>query len=212
MWLVNSVTWRIVWSLLTSGEATTQGTCTRELPITCELGRIESGSSVTVTMVIVPLESGRQRNAASATSCCGTDGTPNNNMDTADITAQRIPLRVTKVASSASVQAGSTVNYRIRVSNPSRGTARDVRVCDRLPSGLSFVSSSPRARRSGSQRCWTVDSLAAGKSRAFRVTVRAARGTSGRKVNRATVSAAGVRPATARRPVVVRGGQAGVTG
>jgi uncharacterized repeat protein (TIGR01451 family) len=191
---------------------TTQGTCTRELPITCELGRIESGASVTVTMVIVPLESGRQRNAASATSCCGTDGTPGNNMDEADINAQKIALRISKTVSSSTVRAGETFSYRIVVRNPSKGTARDVRVCDRLPSGLSFVRSAPSSRRSGSQRCWTIGSLAAGKSRSFRMTVRAASGASGNKVNRATLSSPDIKPATARRPVRVVGGLPGVTG
>ncbi|MDA0139021.1 DUF11 domain-containing protein [Solirubrobacter deserti] len=191
---------------------TTQGTCTQQLPVSCQLGRIEPGKSVTVTMIIAPLKSGRVRNAASATSCCGTDSTPGNNMDTADVDVQKVPLRLTKVASRASVQAGSTLSYRIRVSNPSKGVARNVEVCDRLPSGLTFVSSSPRARRSGSQRCWTVTSLAAGKSRTFRVTVRAAKGASGRKVNRATVSSSDVKPATARRSVRVVNPSPGVTG
>jgi uncharacterized repeat protein (TIGR01451 family) len=192
--------------------STTAGSCTKAMPITCELGRIESGASVTVTVVIKPRVSGRARNAASATSCCGTDKVPDNNMDTVDIRVRKVALKVTKVASSASVQAGSTLNYRIRVRNPSKGEARNVKVCDRLPSGLRFVSSSPKAKRSGGQRCWTIKSLKAGKSRTYRVTVRTAKGANGRKVNRASISSPSIKPAIARRPVQVRGAQPGVTG
>jgi uncharacterized repeat protein (TIGR01451 family) len=189
-----------------------QGSCSRRIPITCELGAIAAGESVTITMVIKPRETGRARNAASATSCCGTDTTPNNNMDTVDVNVRKVQLKVTKVASSSSVRAGETLNYRIRVSNPSKGEARNVKVCDRLPSGMSFVSSSPKAKRSGGQRCWRIKSLKAGKSETFRVTVRTAKGANGRKVNRATVNSGDVQPAIARRPVRVRGVATPVTG
>ena len=95
--------------------------------------------------------------------------------------------------------------YRIRVRNPTKGEARKVKVCDRLPSGLTYVSSKPRAKRSGSQRCWTVKTLSAGKSRTFHVTVRAAKGANGRKVNTATLSSPDTKRATAKDPVRVLG-------
>jgi uncharacterized repeat protein (TIGR01451 family) len=190
---------------------TTAGSCTKAIPITCELGTIASGASVRITVVIKPREKGRARNAASATGE-GNDSTPDNNMGTADVRVRKVALRVSKVASNSSVQAGGTLSYRIRVRNPSKGEARRVKVCDRLPSGLSFVSSTPRAKRSGSQRCWTIKRLKAGKRRTFRVTVRAARGANGRKVNRATLRSPDIKPAVARRPVVVRGARPGVTG
>jgi uncharacterized repeat protein (TIGR01451 family) len=191
---------------------TTQGTCVKRMPVTCDLGRIESGASVTVTVVITPRVSGTARNAASATSCCGTDGIPNNNMDTVDINVRKVTVRVSKVASRSTVNAGETFSYRIRVRNPSKGQARNVKVCDRLPSGLSYVSSKPTAKRQGGQRCWTIKTLSAGKSRTFRVTVRAARGANGRKTNTATVSSPDVRRARARDAVQVRGVATPVTG
>jgi uncharacterized repeat protein (TIGR01451 family) len=191
--------------------STTAGSCTKKIPITCELGTIAAGDSVTITVVIKPRVSGRARNAASATGD-GTDTTPDNNMDTVDKTVRKVTLKVTKVASSTSVQAGDTLNYRIRVSNPSKGEARNAKVCDRPPSGMSFVNSTPKAKRSRGQRCWTVKSLKAGKSRTFRVTMRMADGANGRKVNRATVNAADAKAATARSPVRVRGVATPVTG
>jgi uncharacterized repeat protein (TIGR01451 family) len=167
---------------------TTQGSCTKRIPITCDLGRVEAGASVTIRVVIKPLETGRARNAASATSCCGTDGDPGNNMDTADIRVRKVTLKLSKVASRSTVHGGETFSYRIRVRNPTKGEARNVKVCDRMPSGLAYVSSKPSAKRSGNQRCWKIKRLKAGKSRTYRVTVRAANGASGRKTNTATVT------------------------
>jgi uncharacterized repeat protein (TIGR01451 family) len=192
--------------------STTAGSCTKSIPMTCSLGRIESGASVTITVVIKPRVSGRARNAASATSCCGNDRTPNNNMDTVDITVRKVALKLSKVASRSSVAAGDTLSYRIRVRNPTKGEARNVKVCDRLPSGLRFVSSSPKAKRSGGQRCWTIKRLKAGKSRTYRVTVRTSQGANGRKVNRATLRSPDIKPAIARRPVRVLGQATPVTG
>jgi uncharacterized repeat protein (TIGR01451 family) len=167
---------------------------------------------VTVTVVIKPRDLGPARNSASATACCGVDATPDNNMDAADVRVRRVPLRVSKVASSSSVQGGETFSYRIRVRNPTRGEARNVRVCDRLGSGLAYVSSKPRARRSGGQRCWRINRLGARQSRSYRVTVRAAPGANGRLTNRATASSPDANTARDRAQVRVRGIATPVTG
>jgi uncharacterized repeat protein (TIGR01451 family) len=190
----------------------TQGSCARRMPITCELGTIAAGESVTVTVVLRPRDLGRARNAASANACCGTDATPSDNLDVADVRVRRVSLRISKIASRSSVRGGERFSYRIRVRNPTRGEARNVRVCDRPSSGLRFVSSAPRARRSGSQRCWRIRRLRARQSRTYRVTVRAALGANGRVVNRATATSRDARRATTRSRVRVRGIATPVTG
>jgi uncharacterized repeat protein (TIGR01451 family) len=191
---------------------TPQGSCVRRIPITCELGTIPAGESVTITVAIKPRDLGPARNSASATACCGVDATPDNNMDAADVSVRRVSLRVSKVASSSSVQGGETFSYRIRVRNPTRGEARNVRVCDRPGSGLAYVSSKPRARRSGGQRCWRINRLGARQSRSYRVTVRAAPGANGRLTNRATASSPDANTARDRARVRVRGIATPVTG
>jgi uncharacterized repeat protein (TIGR01451 family) len=194
-----------------------QGSCTRRIPMTCELGTIDAGDTVTIRIVVKHREatgcSPRQRNAASVTGE-GTDSNPANNLDTVDVCIREIPrLTITKAANREVVRGGETFGYRIRVRNPSRGEARNVRVCDRLPSGLRFVGSAPRSTRQGRQRCWTIRTLGAGKSRTFRVTVRAARGAIGRKINTATASSGDVRRrARARDRVQVLGQRTPVTG
>jgi uncharacterized repeat protein (TIGR01451 family) len=189
----------------------TAGSCTDSIPITCSLGTLESGASVTITVVIKPRASGRARNAASATGS-GFDGNPDNNLDTVDVKVRKVALRLSKIAGRSSVPAGVTLGYRIRVRNPTKGEARDVRVCDRLPSGLAYVSSQPTARGSGRQRCWTIKSLKAGKSRTFRITVRAAKGANGREVNRAILSSRDSKRLRAKGPVRVLGAATPVTG
>jgi len=92
---------------------------------------------------------------------------------------------------------------------------RNVRVCDRLPSGLVYVSSESEAKLTKSGYCWMAKALSAGRSQTYRITVSAVDGTSGRKVNRATTSSSGANTARASRAVRVLAARAlggGVTG
>jgi uncharacterized repeat protein (TIGR01451 family) len=174
-----------------------QGSCRRGSPFTCELGTIPAGGRVTIRVLVSHRRPGCQRNAASATGN-GTDADPANGLDRVDVCVRKIPLRLTKVASRSTVRAGETFSYRIRVRNPTGGVARSVRVCDRLPSGVRFVSPAPSSRRDGRRRCWTIERLGARKSRTLRLSVRAALGASGRLLNRATATSSDARPARAR--------------
>jgi uncharacterized repeat protein (TIGR01451 family) len=191
---------------------TTAGSCTDAIPVTCSLGTIAAGDSVTITMKVKHREaSKRQTNAASVTGE-GTDLVPGDNIDKITKTVRKVTIKVTKVASSRSVSAGGRVSYTIRVKNTSKGVARNVKTCDRLPSGMAFTSSTPKAKKAKAQRCWTAKRLKAGQTKRYKVTVRVASGANGNKVNRATVRSPTVKPASARRPVRVRGVATPVTG
>jgi uncharacterized repeat protein (TIGR01451 family) len=192
-----------------------QGSCTKNIPMTCQVGAIPAGGKVTITVVVKLRQSGcRQRNAASATAE-GTDANPANNLARVDACVKAVPLRLTKVADSSSVRAGGLLGYTIRVSNRTAGEARDVKVCDRLPSGMVYVSSSSRAKLTKGQYCWTLKTLAAHKTKSYRITVRTLSSASGSRVNRATASAPGAVTTRAKDPVRVLGAHAsggGVTG
>jgi uncharacterized repeat protein (TIGR01451 family) len=192
-----------------------QGSCTKSLPMTCQFGTIKAGGKVTITVTVKLRDDGcEQRNVASATGE-GTDSNPANNLARVDVCAKPVPLRLTKVADRGSVRAGGTVGYTIRVSNPSPGEARNVKVCDKLPSGLVYVSSKAAAKFSNGQYCWTIETLGAHKSTSFRITVRALSSASGDRVNRATASAKGAKTQHAKDPVRVLAARAsggGVTG
>ncbi|HEX2071894.1 MAG TPA: hypothetical protein VHF90_09645 [Thermoleophilaceae bacterium] len=128
---------------------------------------------------------------------------------------QRARLVLRKRVDRSRVRAGSRVTFAIRARNHSRGVARRVRVCDRLPAGLVVVRATPRGRLAGGSYCWKVRRLPGRSSKSLRLTVSVLPGVGGRILNRAVVTSANARPATARRAIRVvgewvRGG--GVTG
>ncbi len=86
----------------------------------------------------------------------------------------------------------------------SQAGARNVKVCDALPLGLSFAGSAPKARLSKGKQCWTIKTLGAGTSRTFTIHARALKGTSGRKTNHATATAKGAKGARAAVTVRVK--------
>jgi len=194
------------------------GRCTTSAPISCALGTLRSGATATVRIVAQPQAAGTLRNSASVT---GNEPDPRaeNNIDGTATKVQGL-LKISKVASTKVVRAGGTLTYKIRVTNASAFALRAVRVCDDLPSGLAFVSATPKSTLVGGKRCWTVRALGAKKSKTFTLKVRVLRGAGGRKVNVATATAPGARGARSRAatsaatirvlPTQARGG--GVTG
>jgi uncharacterized repeat protein (TIGR01451 family) len=194
---------------------TSSGSCGKRLPLRCSVGTIPTGGKVTVTVVAKPKEAGRrQRNAASATGA-GTDTTPQNNLGRVDVKAEKVQLKLSKVAERSTVAAGGLISYTIRVSNRTGGTARKVSTCDDLPAGLVYVRSNSKAKLSAGRYCWKANAIGPHQTRRYRITVRALPGASGQKLNSASTSGADAKPARANRTVRVlpaagRGG--GVTG
>ncbi|MBV9716289.1 MAG: DUF11 domain-containing protein, partial [Solirubrobacterales bacterium] len=75
-------------------------------------------------------------------------------------------------------QTASTVEYSIIVRNGGPNDVTDVRVCDRLPAGLVFVSATRSGRRvNGRQVCWSFASLASGEEHVLHLTTRVRAGT-----------------------------------
>jgi uncharacterized repeat protein (TIGR01451 family) len=197
---------------------TTQGRCTvTGNKVSCPIGALASGASAKVTVKVVAIKAGLTTNTAIVDAPPPTVDPPANDTGKATVRVVRPTLRLTKTANRGSVSAGGTVTYTIRASNPSKRSVRNVRVCDRLPSGLVYVSSESEAKLTKSGYCWTAKALWAGRSQTYRITVRAVDGTSGRKVNQATASSSGANAAHASRTVRVLaarvlGGGGGVTG
>jgi uncharacterized repeat protein (TIGR01451 family) len=188
-----------------------QGSCKKAVPLTCTLGTLNPGAKAMITIVAQPLSTGKLRNTASVISEVPDPNDKNNIAGVSSTVRGKLAIR--KTASRAGVRAGGTLRYTIKVTNRGRVAVSSVRVCDRLPSGLAYVSSSPRAGLvRGSRHCWTISRLAAGKSKTFKVTVRAGMGAFGRKVNTATASGRGVKTVRAKRAVTVTDPRAGVTG
>jgi uncharacterized repeat protein (TIGR01451 family) len=124
----------------------------------------------------------------------------------------RLALRQT--ASRATLPAGQTATYTIRVTNPSDRALHEVRTCEELPSGLVYVRSTPGAKLSKGRYCWTAKSLGPGRTATYRLTVRAL-ARRGRARSRAVASAPDARARRVTTTVRVLGPalrEGGVTG
>ena len=178
------------------------GTCDRALPVSCALGTIPPGGTVTIVVTFRPTDTGSLRNAASVTSENSDPATADNLTVIAN--RVRVALVMTKTANHRTVAAGRPVRYRIRVRNPSPQPIRKIRTCDRLPAGLVLTKSTPAARRTRGRACWTTGRLDPRRSRTYTLTARARQGTSGTQINRATATSPDAAAGHARRLVRVR--------
>jgi uncharacterized repeat protein (TIGR01451 family) len=84
------------------------------------------------------------------------------------------------------VRAGDTVRFRVRVANLGTDVARNVRVCDIVPRGLTFVRATVKVTYRRGRPCVTIP-LLTGQRQGF-VTMRVARTASGRITNVAAVT------------------------
>jgi uncharacterized repeat protein (TIGR01451 family) len=105
-------------------------------------------------------------------------------------------LRIGKRAP-ATARAGANVRYRIRITNPSKVTVKNVVLRDRIPSGMSFVDASRNGEVENGRVVWELGTLRAGGTRTVTVVLQASVTIRGDRTNVATVSAAGIKPVRA---------------
>jgi uncharacterized repeat protein (TIGR01451 family) len=195
---------------------TSQGHCAvTGNKVSCPVGTLAAGSSAKVTVQAVAIKAGLTTNTAIVDSPPPAVDPPANDTAKATVRIVKPTLDLTKTVDRTTLRAGSTATYTIRVRNPSKRGVRNVRVCDRLPAGLTYIDSKATAKLTKSGYCWTTKALWAGRSQTYRITVRALSGTSGRKVNRASANSAGANTADATRTIRVLAARVlggGVTG
>ena len=189
------------------------GSCAGSAPVTCRLGDIAPGATAEVILRTRATRPGTLANAATVAS-------PSTQAPGAVLSARSTArvrgadVRLAKVASRTSLTRGDRVQFTLTARSRARSTVSGVRVCDRLPEGLAFVSA-PGARYRNGQACWTLR-LRAGQTRRLTVTTRAASLPRTRRVrNLAALRGDTVAGRTARADVTVRGRRGrggGVTG
>jgi uncharacterized repeat protein (TIGR01451 family) len=103
--------------------------------------------------------------------------------------AGKAKLAITKTAAKASVLAGTTGSYTIRVKNTGTAAATNVRLCDLLPDGLGFDSSSKKGSFAKGRVCWNLGTLGVGKSVSVTIKANVAKTASGSVCNSANVKA-----------------------
>jgi len=189
-----------------------QGSCGHAFPLTCKVGTVAAGAKVTIKVVAKPLAGGKVLNGATVKS---PDESGKKGVKATAASRALIPLKLSKTVREKAVAAGARVHYAITVGNPTAATAHAVRVCDRLPAGLVYVSSSPAAKVSDGSYCWQLATLKGHATKRIAVVARALAGAGGRLVNTAVLSAADAvhRKATAAVRVEARPArEGGVTG
>jgi uncharacterized repeat protein (TIGR01451 family) len=76
---------------------------------------------------------------------------------------------IVKKADRRTVVAGGRAGYRITVRNRGRVTARHLRVCDRIPRHMTFVSADHKLLRVGRRRCLVIPRLLPGHRVSFHI-------------------------------------------
>ncbi len=95
-------------------------------------------------------------------------------------------LALHKTGSPATVTAGDTIAYTLRVSNIGEASALKVRVCDTAPAGLALTSA-PGFSRDGDAVCTTIGTIRDRATKILHLTYRVTSTTPGRLTNRASV-------------------------
>jgi large repetitive protein len=157
--------------------STSAGTCTSGRHVVCDLGSVANGASATVEIVVEARAVGTQVNTATVTSTTH-DGDRSNNSASATTHVTSANLSITKTESPNPATVGQPVVYTLTVANAGPSAAKDVRVVDPLPRGVSFVSAKPSQGRcvgGATVRC-ALGTIAAGAKAtiAIRVIPRAA--------------------------------------
>lgn len=134
---------------VTFGSATpSQGTCTVSFPtVTCNLGTIANGGSVTVTIKVTP-QAGAVPSITNTASVTGaiTDSNAANDSDSEDTTVTPVAdLSVAKSDNPDPVTYGQNVTYTVTVTNSGPSPATNVVLTDTLPASVTFVSVTPGA-------------------------------------------------------------------
>ena len=150
------------------------------------------------------------------------DTTPGDNSSTTCLTV--VPPVVTpppppavETVTPGQALAGSRVIYAIVVKNIGSVAAKNVQVCDTLPDGVTVPSTAGGRLRNG-QICWTITTLAAGKTITYRLTAVIDLDRSGSIVNSVCAKGGNTMKVCAKVPVSVtraappRSDVAGVTG
>ena len=185
--------------------------------VTCSLGDLAKGQSVTITLVsgVPPALAKKTRTNEATVTSTTPDSNPANNKDTATVTVTAAPpskLLVRKTAKPRAVVPGDRVVFTIVLKVPSKVDAKQVDVCDTLPAALVFESA-PGATFSKGRACWHLDVAKAGSTTTFRITAKVdADARSGVVKNVVVATAGNAGRVSARAPVTVTPGRSGVQG
>ncbi|RNI26228.1 T9SS type A sorting domain-containing protein [Rufibacter latericius] len=137
------------------------------------IGNLANGASRTLTLTVKPLVIGTLTSTASQTHT-ETDNVASNNSASASVTVQAsADIAVNNTVSKTSFYNGDIVTYTITAQNFGPNVATGVTVTDKLPTGLTFVSSSIPSGYDAATGTWTVGNLALNETKTLTLTAKA---------------------------------------
>ncbi|GAA2124640.1 hypothetical protein GCM10009843_21540 [Nocardioides bigeumensis] len=110
--------------------------------VACNLGTLNAGQSVTITVKLSATEAQDINDVVTVTSATTDPDTSNNQAADGVQVVASADLSITKTGD-LNATAGTQLNYTIGVDNAGPSTATGVKVTDNLPSGVTYVSSTP---------------------------------------------------------------------
>ena len=161
------------------------------------VGTIASAGAATLQIVTTVATTGAKSNSAQVTAAdqADSDSTPNNGVASEDdqatvtVTPQVIDLSLTKSVDVASPNVGGNITYTLTLANAGPNSATNATVTDVLPTGMTFVSSTPsQGSYASGTGIWTAGTLASGANATLQIVATVT--TSGTKTNTAQVTAA----------------------
>ena len=194
--------------------STASGTCTRHLPMTCELDPLPAGTTATITVHAVPTVAGIAINNAHVSST-QTAMAPDAVTSATATTSVVATLKPTDTASVHTVDAGGQLRYTVVVDNPTASTVRNVRACEALSAGLVFVSANAKTHLRAGRLCWTIAALAPHARDVLTMRTYALRGAAGEVTDAVTITGSGIKTEHASARVLVVAApqvETGVTG
>lgn len=121
-----------------------QGTCSGNPGLVCNLGTILNGSNATVTVQVKPTAVGARTNTASASSSTvGDPNTANNSATVSSTVTAGADMVLTQTANPQPVLAGTALTYVATARNNGPLSATGVVVTETLPAGVTYVSATP---------------------------------------------------------------------
>ena len=152
-----------------------EGSCSKGTASVCHLNSLASGASARITLIARLTRTGDLRNSASVTSPTPDPDQANNLAHvTTDVGPGAAALSIVDRAGRRIVHPDEVFPFTITVRSLGPEPALAVEVCDRLGSGMTFISVH-QASLHTEDPCWKIRSLAKGKQRRFVVWARAQR-------------------------------------
>ena len=142
----------------------TPGTSYSSVSGTWNVGALNNGASVTLTLRALVNVPGARTNTATISASGTQDPNPANNTASATETPMQADVSVTKTVDVARPNVGDTITFTVTAANADPNAATNVQLTDLLPTGLAFISSTPSGSYNSATGVWTVGTINNGGS------------------------------------------------